>query len=150
MLSFNNYSAKHMLDQMFESNEKEVIIPLKLADTWDPIIKIVVDNYACNALCDLGSSASNNASNKPKNLYDLFILDEMSPYFLNLHLVHSSNKKALGKVYDVMIYLHMKHVPIDFIIVDMVWYSFSPIILRTPLLRIVGAIVHMKEANIKF
>ena len=33
-------------------------IPRKVEDGWEPIIKMKVENFDCNALCDLGASIS--------------------------------------------------------------------------------------------
>jgi hypothetical protein len=38
--------------------KKKVSIPRKLEDGWEPIIKMKVNDFDCNALCDLGASFS--------------------------------------------------------------------------------------------
>ena len=44
----------------------EFSIPRKLEDAWEPTIKMKVNDFECNALCDLGSSVSIMA----KKLFD--------------------------------------------------------------------------------
>ena len=34
----------------------EASIPRKLNDSWEPVIKMKLSEFECNALCDLGSS----------------------------------------------------------------------------------------------
>jgi hypothetical protein len=38
--------------------KQKVSIPRKLEDDWEPIIKMEVNDFDCNALCDLGASIS--------------------------------------------------------------------------------------------
>jgi hypothetical protein len=46
-----------MLLQIREEKLKQkVFIPRKLQDCWEPIIKMKVNDFDCNALCDLGAS----------------------------------------------------------------------------------------------
>ena len=59
-------------------------------------------------------------------------------------------KKALGRVNDVMVELHMTYVPVDFIVMDMGSNTSSPIILGRPFLRTTRAIIDSKEGNVKF
>jgi hypothetical protein len=49
-----------------------------------------------------------------------------------------------------MIELHMTFVPLDFIVMDMRRNISSPIILGRPFLRITGAVIDLKEGNVKF
>ena len=69
---------------------------------------------------------------------------------IELALADDSIKYALGKVRDVMVELHMTFVPIDFLIMDMGNKISSPIILGRPFLRTTGAIIDLKEGNVKF
>ena len=58
----------------------EVSIPRKLYNEWGPTIKIKINNYECNDLCDLGAGVSTI----PKSLCDvlgLHVLDECSLNF---------------------------------------------------------------------
>ena len=50
-----------------EKLKLQTSIPRKLEDGSDPAIKIKINDFACNALCDLGASASV----MPKRFYDL-------------------------------------------------------------------------------
>ena len=39
-----------------EKLKRDASIPRKLEDSWEPIVKMRVDGFDCNALCDLGAS----------------------------------------------------------------------------------------------
>ena len=115
-------------------------------DGWEPTIKIKINNYECNALCDLGASVST----MPKALYDVLGFDSMSECSLNLHLADSTIKKPMGRINDVLVIANRNYVPVDFIVLDIECNPACPIILGRPFLRTVGAIIDMKEGNIRF
>ena len=73
-------------------------IPRKVEDGWEPIIKMRVDNFDCNALCDLGTSISV----MPKKIYDMLALPPLEQCYLDVHLADVARKKPLGKVNDVL------------------------------------------------
>ena len=146
----NKAFTKHILEAMMnaleEKLELEISIPRKLYDEWEPTIKVKIKNYECNALCDLGASVSTI----PKSLCDVLgftNLEECSP---NLHLADSTIKKPLGRIDDVLILANTNYVPIDFIVLDINCNPSCPIILGRPFLRTIGAMIDMKEGNIKF
>src|SRR3954469_24329068 len=124
----------------------EASIPRKLDDGWEPMIKIKLKNFSCFALCDVGASTSV----MPKRMYDIFELKPFDPCSFGVLLVDSSVKKPLGKIDDVLIIVNDNYVPVDFIIMDIECDPSCPIILRRPFLRTVGAIIDMKEGNIRF
>ena len=99
----NKAFTKHIVEALIKANEEklelEVSIPRKLDDGWEPTIKIKINNYECNALCDLGASVST----MPKALYDVLGFDAMSECSLNLHLADSTIKKPMGRINDVLI-----------------------------------------------
>src|SRR3954470_16055076 len=86
----------------------------------------------------------------PKRMYDMLELKPFDPCYFGVRLVDSSVKKPLGKIYDFLIIVNDNYVPVDFTIMDIEYESSCPIILGRPFLRTVGAIIDMKEANIKF
>src|SRR3954465_10989409 len=65
-------------------------------------------------------------------------------------LVDSSIKKPLGRIDDVLIIVNDNYVPVDFTIMHIECEPSCPIILGRPFLRTVGAVIDMKEWNIKF
>ena len=133
--------------QSFEEKlELEVSIPRKLYDEWDPAINIKIKYYECHALCDLGASVSTI----PKTLCDVFGFCEFDDCSLNLHLVDSTIKKPMGRINDVLIVSNRNYVPVDFIVLDIDCNPTCPIILGRPFLRTIGAIIDMKEGNIRF
>src|SRR4051812_22188466 len=58
-------------------------------------------------------------------------------------------QKPLGKIDDVLIIVNDNYVPVDFTIMDIECEPSCPIILGCPFLRTVGAVIDMKEGNIK-
>ena len=68
---------------------------------------------------------------------------------LNLHLADSTSKKPLGRINDVLILANRNYVPIDFIVLHIDSNVSCPIILGRPFLRTIGAVIDMKEGNIK-
>ena len=77
-------------------------------------------------------------------------LKHMNDCFLGVHLVDSTIKKLVGRIDDVLIVADNNYVPIDFLVMDIECNASCPIILGRPFLRIVGAIIDMKEGKIRF
>ena len=63
-------------------------IPRKLEDGWEPIIKMKVDDFDCNALCDLGASISI----MPRKIYDMLDLPPLEQCYLDVHLIDIAKK----------------------------------------------------------
>ena len=103
-------------------------------------------NYEWLALCDLGASVSTI----PKSLCDVLSLTDIEECSLNLHLTDSTIKKPMGRINDVLIVANRNYVPVDFIVLDIDCNPSCPIILGRPFLRTIGAIIDMKEGNIRF
>ena len=97
-------------------------------------------------LCDLGASVSV----MPKSLYDMLDLKLLEECHLYVHLADSSKKNPLDIFNDVIIVVNNNYVPIDFIVMDIECNASCPIILGRQFLRTVGAIINMKEGNIRF
>ena len=105
-----------------------------------------INDFDFNALCDLGASVSV----MPKSFYDMLNSNPLQECYLNVPLADSSNKNPLGRVDDVLIFVNDNYVPIDFIVMDIECNASCPIILGRPFLRTVGAIIDLKEENIRF
>ena len=105
-----------------------------------------MDDFNCNALCDLGASSSI----MPKSLYDMLELKPLDDSLVGVHLVDSTIKKPVGRIDDVLIISNDNYVPVDFLVLDIECNASCPIILGRPFLRTVGAIIDMKEGNIRF
>src|SRR4051812_25657521 len=148
--SQNKAFTKHIVDALMQSYEEklelEVSIPRKLYDEWEPTIKIKIKDYEFCALCDLGASVSTI----PKTLCDLLDFRDFDDSSLNLHLADSTIKKPMGRINDVLIVENSNYVPVYLIILDIDCNPSCPIILGRPFLRTVGAIIDMKEGNIRF
>ena len=85
-----------------------------------------------------------------KSLCDVLGLTDIESCSLNLHLADSTIKKPMGRINDVLILANRNYVPIDFIVLDIDCNPSCPIILGRPFLRTIGAVIDMKEGNIKF
>ena len=91
-----------------------------------------------------------SVSTIPKTLCDLLGFRDFDGCSLNLHLVGSTIKKPMGRINDVIIVANRNYVPLDFIVLDIDCNPSCPIILGRPFLRTIGAIIIMKEGNIRF
>ena len=105
-----------------------------------------VKNYVCFALCDLGASVSTIL----KSLCDVLGLTDIEECSLNFHLADYTIEKPMGTINDVLILSDMNYVPIDFIVLDIDCNPSCPIILGRPFVCTIGAVIDMKEGNIKF
>ena len=100
-----------------------------------------INDFDCNALCDLGASVSI----MPKNLYDMLELKPLEDCYLGVHLVDSTIKKPLGRIDDVLNFVNNNYVPFDFIVLDIECNASCPIILGIPFLRTVGVVIDIYE-----
>jgi hypothetical protein len=105
-----------------------------------------VNDFNCNALCDLGASISVMS----KKNYDMLGLPPLENCYLDVHFSDIAKKKPLGRINDVLIMVNNNLVTIDFLVVDIECNSSCPIILGRPFLRTVGAIIDMKEGTIRY
>ena len=110
------------------------------------MIKIKLNNFSCFTLCDVGASTSV----MPQRMYDMLELKPFDPCSFGAHLVDSSLKKPLGKIDDVLIIVNENYVPVDFTIMDIECEPSCPSMLGRAFLCTVGAVIDMKEGNIKF
>ena len=145
-LAFTHHITNALIKAREEKLEREASIPKKLEDGWEPIIKMKVNDFDCNALCDLGASISV----MPKKIYNMLDLPPLKNCYLDVNLADHSTKKPLGKVDNVRITVNNNLVPVDFVVLDIECNASCPIILGRPFLRTVGAIIDMKEGNIKY
>ena len=65
-------------------------------------------------------------------------------------MADSTIKKPMGRINDVLILANRNYVPIDFIVLDIYCNLSCPIIIDRPFLCTTGAVIDMKEGNIKF
>ena len=144
--TFTEHIIKALMHAREEKLKLEASIPRKLHDSWEPVIKMKLSEFECNALCDLGSCISV----MPKIVYDILKLAPLENCDLDVHFADSSMKKPLGKVDDVLIMVNNNLVPVDFVVMDIECNPSCPIVLGRPFLRTVGAVIDMKEGNIKF
>ena len=102
--------------------------------------------YECYALCDLGASVSTI----PKTLCDVLGFREFYDCSLNLHLAESTIKKPMGRINDILIVANRNYFLVDFIVLGIDCNPTCPVILGRPFLRTIGAIIDIKEGNIRF
>ena len=145
-LAFTKHITNALLQAREEKLKLKASIPSKLEDGWEPIIKVKVNDFYFNALCDLGASVSV----LPKKLYDILDLPPLEHCYLDVFLADNAMKKPLGRVNDVFITVNNNLVPVDFIVMDIECNASCPIVLGRPFLRTVGAIIDMKEGNIRY
>jgi hypothetical protein len=105
-----------------------------------------VNDFDCNALCDLSASISV----MPRKNYDMLGLPPLEKCYVDVHLSDIAKKKPLGRINDVIIMVNNNLVPVDFLVVDIECNASCPIILGRPFLRTVGAIIDMKEGTIRY
>jgi hypothetical protein len=148
--SMNVAFTKHITNALMQIREdklkQKVSIPKKLEDGWVPIIEMNVNDFDCNALCDLGESISI----MPRKIYDMLDLPPLENCYFDVPLADVAKKKPLGRINDVLIMVNNNLVPVDFLILDIECNASCPIILERPFLRTVGAIIDMKEGTIKY
>src|SRR3954469_20455886 len=145
-LAFTEHITNALIKVREENLILEASIPRKLEDGSDPMIKIKLNNFYFYALCDVGASTFV----MPKRMYDMLELKPFDPCSFGVRLIDSFVKKPLGKIDDVLIIVNGNYVPVDFTIMDIECEPSCPIILRRPFLRTVGAVIGMKEGNVKF
>ncbi|KAK1662622.1 hypothetical protein QYE76_050781 [Lolium multiflorum] len=140
--------TKHITNALIKAREDklklETSIPRKLEDGWEPIIKMRVNDFDCNALCDLGASISV----MPKKIYDMLDLPPLKNCYLDVNLADNAIKKPLGRIDNVRIMVNNNLVPVDFVVLDIECNASCPIILGRPFLRTVGATIDMKEVDL--
>jgi predicted aspartyl protease len=148
--SMNMTFTKHITNALMQIREEKlkqkVSIPRKLEDGWEPIIKMKVNDFDYNALCDLGA----NSSVMPRKIYDMLGLPPLENCYVDVHLSDIAKKNPLGRINDVLIMVNNNLVPIDFLVMDIECNASCPIILGRPFLRTVGVIIDMKEGTIRY
>jgi hypothetical protein len=129
-----------------ETLKQKVSIPKKLEDGWEPIIDMNVNGFDCHDLCDLGASISI----MPRKIYDMLGLPPLETCYFDVPFADVAKKKPLGRINDVLIMVNNNLVPVNFLVMDVECNASCPIILGSPFLRTVGAIIDMKEGTIKY
>jgi hypothetical protein len=105
--------------------KQKVSIPRKREDGWEPIIKMNVNDFDCNAFCDLGASISV----MPRKIYDMLGLRPLENCYFDVPLADVAKKKPLGRINDVLIMVKNNLVPVDFLVLDIECNTSCPIIL---------------------
>jgi hypothetical protein len=148
--AMNTAFTKHIRNALMQIREdklkQKVSIPKKLEDGWEHIIKMNVNDFDCNALCDLGVSISV----MPRKIYDMLGLPLLENCYFDVPLADVAKKIPLGRINDVLIMVNNNLVPVDFFVLDIECNASCPIILGRPFLRIVDAIIDMKEGTIRY
>jgi hypothetical protein len=145
-VAFTKHITNALMQIREEKLKQKVFIPKKLEDGWEPIIEMNVNDFYCHALCDLGASNSI----MPRKIYDMLGLPPLESCYFDVPLADVAKKKPLGRINDILIMVNNKLVPVDFLVLDIECNASCPIILGRPFLRIVGAIIDMKEGTIKY
>src|SRR3954467_2053252 len=142
--------TKHITNAIMQIREEKLkhdaSIPKNLEYGWEQIIRMKIDEYYCNALCDLGASISV----MPRKNYDMLDLPPLEKIYLDVHLVYVAAKKPFVRVNDVLIKVNNNLVPVDFVVLDIECNASCPIILGRPFLRTAGAIIDMRDGIIRY
>ena len=69
---------------------------------------------------------------------------------MDVHLTDNAKRKPLERINDVLIMVNNNLVPVDFVVLDIECNASCAIILGRPFLRTVGAVIDMREGNIKY
>jgi hypothetical protein len=77
-------------------------------------------------------------------------LPPLEKCYFDVPLADVAKKKPLGRINDVLIMVSNNLVPVNFLVMDVECNASCPIILGRHFLRTVGAIIDMKEGNIKY
>jgi hypothetical protein len=90
--SMNIDFTKHITNALMQIREEmlkqKVSIPKKLEDGWEPIIEINVNDFHCNALCDLGASIYV----MPRKIYDMLGLPPLENCYFDVPLADVAKK----------------------------------------------------------
>ena len=92
-MTFTKHITNALMQVREEKLKHEAFIPRKLEDGWEPIIKMKVNDFDCNSLCDLGASISV----MPKKLYDMLDLPPLEPCYLDVFLLDNAMQKTFGE-----------------------------------------------------
>jgi hypothetical protein len=148
--SMNMAFTKHITNALMQIREDKLkqknSITIKLEASWEPIIKMYVNDFDCTALCDLGASISI----MPRKIYDMLGLPPLENCYFDVPLADVAKKKPLGRINNVLIMVNNNLVPIDFLVLDIKCNASCPIILGRPFLRTIGAIIGIKEGTIRY
>jgi hypothetical protein len=127
--------TKHITNALMQIREdklkQKVSIPRKLEDGREPIIKMNVNDFDCNALCNLGASISV----MPRKIYDMLGLPPLQNCYFDVPLADVSKKKSLGRINDVLIMVNNNLVPVDFLVLDIECNASCPITPSVPVYR---------------
>jgi hypothetical protein len=96
--AINMAFTKHITNALMQMREKKLkrgaSIPKKLEDVWEPIIKMKIDGFDCNALCDLGASISVI----PRKIYEMLELPPLEKMFWMFILLILMQRNLWGKL----------------------------------------------------
>ena len=92
-MAFTHHITNALVKVREEKIKSKFSVPRKLEDAWEPTIKMKVNDFECNAMCDLGASVSI----MPKMLYDILDLEPLEDCPLNVYFLDSTLDKPVGK-----------------------------------------------------
>ena len=87
-LAFTTHITNALMQVREEKLKLKASIPRKLEDCCEPIIKMKIDDFDCNALCDLGASISI----MPRKIYDMLDLPPLEQCNFDIHLFDIAKK----------------------------------------------------------
>ncbi|CAM8903156.1 unnamed protein product [Rhodiola kirilowii] len=121
-------------------------MPRKMQDQGSFSIPISIGKIEIDrALCDLGASISLI----PYSLYEKIDMGELHPTTISLKLADRSSRVPNGVLRDVPIKVGKFFIPVDFYVLDMDSEQETPVILGTPFLNTVEAVIKCGEGSIE-
>ena len=122
-------------------------MPPKLKDPGSFSIPCNIGKFVIDkALCDLGASISV----MPLSICKKLEMGELRPTKMFVQLADRSVKYPVGILENVPVRIGQFYIPTDFIIMDIIEDSVTPIILGRPFLAIDGAIIDIKKGRLTF
>ena len=118
--------TQHITNALIQVREEKLKLKASIPKEVEPIIRMRIDDFDCNALCDLGASISV----MPKKIYDILDLPPLEQCYLDVHPADISRRKPLGRVNDVLVMVNNNFVPADFVVLDIECNASCPIILE--------------------
>jgi hypothetical protein len=86
----------------------------------------------------------------PRKIYDMLDLPPLENCYYDVPIADVAKKKPLGRINNVIIVVNNNLIPVDFLVMDVECHASCPIIFGRPFLRMVGAIIDMREGTIKY
>ena len=126
-------------------------LPRKRRDPGAPMICCEIRGQDFQSISSRHTGASVNIL--PKGVYDMCLLGELQPLFIELSLAYGSVRRSHGIVEDVIVKVQNCYFPVEFIVMDMKStkdFTDAPIILGRPFLATAKALTDWGKGEVIF